>query len=197
MTIFYQDGFYDDNNGPVPQGAVAITDELYEQLIIGQSNGQIILADDSGMPFLLPFQPSEYHTWNGESWVVNEEKQAELLVSQQTEVWEKIKQKRFTNGRNGVYVASVDKWFHSDDASRQQYTFLRTLKSIPANTMWKTMDNSFVNMTKTLLDELSLAMFAHEQADFANAERHRLAMLQAEKPLEYDYSTGWQEVFNG
>ncbi|TID28249.1 hypothetical protein JO83_03440, partial [Avibacterium paragallinarum] len=121
---------------------------------------------------------------------------AELLASQQAQVWELIKQKRYQNCRSGVYVKSVDKWFHSDDASRQQYTFMRTLPDFPP-TQWKTMDNSFVEMTKALLNELSLALFAHEQADFANAERYRLAMLAVDNPLDYDYSTGWQEVFNG
>lgn len=134
--------------------------------------------------------------WDGSKWVVDEDKRAELLASQQAQVWEQIKQKRYQNCRSGVYVKSVDKWFHSDDASRQQYTFMRTLPDFPP-TPWKTMDNSFVEMTKELLNELSLAMFTHEQADFANAERHRVAMLAAENPLDYDYSTGWQEVFNG
>ena len=48
-------------------------------------------------------------------------------------------------------------------------------------------------MTQDLLDELSLKMIADEQADFANAERHRAAMLQAENPLDYDYSDGWTQ----
>lgn len=134
--------------------------------------------------------------WDGNKWVLDESKQAKLRASQQAEVWGQIKQKRYQNCRSGVYVKSVDKWFHSDDASRQQYTFMRTLPDFPA-TRWKTMDNSFVEMTKALLNELSLAMFAHEQADFANAERHRLGMLAAENPLDYDYSTGWQEVYGG
>ncbi|MFU2059815.1 DUF4376 domain-containing protein [Avibacterium volantium] len=141
-------------------------------------------------------KPTEYHIWNGDEWVIDEAKQAELLASQQAQVWEQIKQKRYQNCRSGVYVKSVDKWFHSDDASRQQYTFMRTLPDFPV-TRWKTMDNSFVEITKALLNELSLALFAHEQADFANAERHRAAMLAAENPLDYDYSTGWQEVYNG
>ncbi|SKN87598.1 Uncharacterised protein [Mycobacteroides abscessus subsp. massiliense] len=34
-------------------------------------------------------------------------------------------------------------------------------------------------------------MVLDEQADFANAERHKAAMLKAENPLEYDYSDGW------
>ncbi|WMR96322.1 DUF4376 domain-containing protein [Mergibacter septicus] len=132
---------------------------------------------------------------NGQVIVLEVDREA-LKAEQQTQMWEQIKQKRYQNCRSGVYVKSVDKWFHSDDASRQQYTFMRTLPDFPP-TQWKTMDNSFVEMTKDLLNELSLAMFAHEQADFANAERHRAAMLAAENPLDYDYSTGWQEVFNG
>ena len=55
------------------------------------------------------------------------------------------------------------------------------------------MDNSFVEMTQALLDELSLKMIAAEQADFQNAERHHAAMLKADKPLNYDYSTGWTQ----
>ena len=53
------------------------------------------------------------------------------------------------------------------------------------------MDNSFVNMTKALLSELMEQMLIDEQSDFANAERHKAAMLKAENPLEYDYSDGW------
>ena len=58
------------------------------------------------------------------------------------------------------------------------------------------MDNSFVNMTKALLGELMEQMLIDEQADFANAERHKSAMLKAEHPLEYDYSDGWTANFD-
>ncbi|MDH2927368.1 DUF4376 domain-containing protein [Lonepinella koalarum] len=109
-------------------------------------------------------------------------------------MWEKIKQKRHENGRAGVYVESVDKWFHTDDNSRQQYIFLRTLENY-STLQWKTMDNSFVALDKALLDELSLVILNNEQADFTNAETHRLNMLQAENPLDYDFSTGWSETY--
>ncbi|TYG33482.1 DUF4376 domain-containing protein [Lonepinella koalarum] len=138
--------------------------------------------------------PSTYHHWSGTEWILPTEKQADIKADQQAQMWKQIKQKRYDNGRNGVYVKSVDKWFHTDDVSRQQYTFLRTLDNFPT-TQWKVMDNSFVALDKTLLDELSLAIFAHEQADFTNAEMHRVAMLQAENPLDYDYSTGWSEIY--
>ncbi|PVX40517.1 uncharacterized protein DUF4376 [Pasteurella langaaensis DSM 22999] len=141
-------------------------------------------------------RPTPHHSWSGSKWVIDDDKKIELKAQQQAQVWECIKQKRYQNGRLGVYVKSVDKWFHTDDASRQQYTFMRTLPEFPP-TQWKTMDNSFVTMTKELLNELSLAMLANEQADFANAEKHRLAMLEAENPQDYDYSTGWREVYHG
>lgn len=133
--------------------------------------------------------------WNGKKWVVSQAKQAQLKAEQQAEMWERIKQKREQNTHIGCYVSSIDKWFHADINSRQQYIFMRTLSQIPPKTMWKTMDNSFVEMTKALLDELSLAIFAQEQADFANAEKHRLQMLAAESPLDYDFSDGWSVTY--
>lgn len=169
------------------------------------SRGEV--AVESEQSFVYPFfsgetiidkgiAPSIYHVWNGNSWAIEDEKKEKIKAQQQIFVWEQIKQKRYNNGRLGVYVKSVDKWFHSDDASRQQYTFMRTLADFPP-TQWKTMDNTFVTMTKDLLNELSLAMFTNEQADFANAEKHRLAMLEADNPQDYDYSTGWREVYHG
>ena len=40
-----------------------------------------------------------------------------------------------------------------------------------------------------------MQLLLDEQADFANAERHRAAMLQADNPLDYDYSSGWTAIF--
>ncbi|WP_250591336.1 hypothetical protein [Neisseria subflava] len=51
-------------------------------------------------------------------------------------------------------------------------------------------------MTKALLGELMEQMLIDEQADFANAERHKAAMEKAEHPLEYDYSDGWTANFD-
>lgn len=114
---------------------------------------------------------------------------------EQAIVWGEIKQLRHDKTRKGCYVKSVDKWFHSDDDSRQQYIFMRTMPEIPAGTLWKTMDNSFIEMSKALLDELSYALFAEEQHNFKNAELHRAKMLQAKKPLDYDFSTGWSTTY--
>lgn len=119
----------------------------------------------------------------------------QLKIEQQQQIWEQIKILRHQKCRQGCYVKSVYKWFHSDDASRQQYIFMRTLPNIPEKTMWKTMDGSFIAMTKILLDELSLALFSEEQHNFTVAEQHRGKMLQTENPLDYDYSQGWSKVY--
>ena len=135
--------------------------------------------------------PSELHEWNGKAWALNKTAAAELKAQQQAEMWERIKAKRARSCHTGIYIKSIKKWMHSDLDSRQQYTFLRTLDKLPENLMWKTLDNSFVPMTRELLDELSLKLIVDEQHDFQNAERHKAAMLKAENPLEYDYSSGW------
>ena len=119
----------------------------------------------------------------------------ELKIQQQDTVWELIKAHRHTVTRGGVFIKSVKKWFHTDDSSRTQYLALQILPSLPADLMWKTMDNSFVKLTKPLLTELAMTILQAEQADFANAEKHRLAMLKADNPLEYDYSDGWSATY--
>ena len=189
MTVYYYDnGFYDDaNGGHVPTGATEVSREQHIALLSALNAGSLILPDLS----VTPPRPSALHTWDGKAWVLDAETAAALKQAQQEEMWTRIKQKRHGNLRGGVYVKSIGKWLHSDDESRAQYTFMRTMPSLPEKMVWKTMDNTFVPMTKALLDELSLQLLADEQADFANAERHRAAMLKADNPLDYDYSGGW------
>lgn len=116
------------------------------------------------------------------------------IEQRQKVVWERIKAERYKRTHSGVYVASVDKWFHTDEPSRQQYTFMRTLPVFEALN-WKTMDGTFIEMDKALLNTLSVTILQMEQANFANAEKHRLAMLASNEPENYDYSTGWIEIY--
>ena len=188
MTIYYKDNaFYSDDLGDVPAGAVEISDAQHAELLAALNAGGLILPDLS----VTPPRPSALHTWDGKAWVLDKAAAQAHKAEQQEEMWTRIKQKRHDNLRGGVYVKSIGKWLHSDDESRAQYTFMRTMPALPEKMVWKTMDNTFVPMTKALLDELSLQLLADEQADFANAERHRAAMLKADNPLDYDYSGGW------
>ena len=199
MTIYYSksnQAFYDSAiHQRLPEDAVEISPEQHAALLAGQSNGQVIMPNKAGQPVLAEQPPCPSSTWDGEQWHIDPECAARLKAEQQDEMWERIKAKRADNLRHGVYVKSVDKWFHTDDNSRTQYIALAVMPRLPEKLAWKTMDNSFVNMTKVLLEELMAKMLVDEQADFANAEKHRAAMLQADKPLEYDYSGGWTANF--
>ena len=185
-------GFYDPAiHNTLPNDAVEISPEQYTALLAGQSVGQVIMPDKDGKPVLADPAPCPSSTWDGTQWQIDPECAARLKAEQQDEMWERIKAKRYDNLRHGVYVKSAGKWFHTDDNSRTQYIALAVMPRLPEKLPWKTMDNSFVNMTKALLGELMEQMLIDEQADFANAERHKAAMEKVEHPLEYDYSDGW------
>lgn len=114
----------------------------------------------------------------------------------QSQIWEQIKAHRYTVTRGGVYLKSVDKWFHTDESSRTQYLAMQIMPKLPDDLMWKTMDGSFIRLTKEILMQLAMTMMTQEQSDFANSERHRQLMLKVENPLEYDYSSGWSAVYD-
>jgi hypothetical protein len=183
--------FFDDqihSAAQIPEDAQAIDAQQHQALLDALNTGAHIADDLTVIP-----RPSPAHTWDGKGWALDKALQAERKAEQQAEMWERIKTRRHEATRAGVFVPSIGKWFHNDDSARQQYTFLRTLPKLPEKLIWKTIDNSFVEMTQALLDELSLKLIADEQADFANAERHRAAMLKADNPLDYDYSAGWTQ----
>ena len=200
MTVYYYQNGFLHTDGTPPEGAVALTAAEHEALVVGQCTGQIVMPGKDGKPVLADPAPCPSSTWDGEQWHIDPECAARLKAEQQDEMWERIKAKRYDNLRHGVYIKSVGKWFQTDDATRLQYLTLRTLPdaAFPLKEPWKTMDNTYLpkeKCTKALFDEIVLQMVADETADFHNAERHRLAMLQAEKPLEYDYSNGWTANF--
>ncbi|WP_301668621.1 DUF4376 domain-containing protein [Neisseria basseii] len=161
MTIYYKDrAFYDaDTPDQAPEGARPITPEQHADLLAALNSGRIV-SDDLAVS---PPRPSEYHEWDGKKWKISKADAARKKAAAVAAVWEKIKQKRHQNLRGGVYVESVGKWFHNTDEARQQYTFMRTLPQLPPDLQWKTMDGGFVNLTRALLDELSLKLLADEQ----------------------------------
>ncbi|WP_308186076.1 DUF4376 domain-containing protein [Neisseria polysaccharea] len=91
-------------------------------------------------------------------------------------------------------IPALKKWLQSDEPSRTQYLQLQLLEAkglFKQPVRWKTMDNSFIGLDATAVTAIALQIMDNEQADFANAERHRAAMLKADNPLDYDYSGGW------
>lgn len=109
-------------------------------------------------------------------------------------VWHSIKTKRDQVKYGGVKVG--DKWFHSDDGSRiQQMGLVMMGANLPAGLQWKTMDGSFITMTPALAQQILTGQAASDQAIFAVAEQHRVAMEASPDPAAYDFSTNWPKIF--
>lgn len=122
----------------------------------------------------------------------------EILADAKDKVWTNIKAERDrrTTGGYKVAVAGVDKWFHSDSASRiQQLALFQLGDSIPSDLQWKTMDGSFVTMTKELAGLIVVNAAMSDQAIFQVAETHKVAAMASVQPEEYNYLTGWPLIF--
>ena len=142
--------------------------------------------------------PSSLHTWDGKAWVLDAETAAALKQAQQEEMWTRIKAKREEQRYGGAYIPALKKWLQTDEPSRTQYLQLQLLEAkglFKQPVRWKTMDNSFIGLDAAAVTAIALQIMDNEQADFANAERHRAAMLKADNPLDYDYSDGWTEIY--
>ena len=140
--------------------------------------------------------PSSLHTWDAakKAWVLDAETTAALKQAQQEEMWTRIKAKREEQRYGGAYIPALKKWLQTDEPSRTQYLQLQLLEAkglFKQPVRWKTMDNSFIGLDAAAVTAIALQIMDNEQADFANAEKHKAAMLKAENPLEYDYSGGW------
>lgn len=123
----------------------------------------------------------------------------EILADAKTKVWTDIKTERDRRTTTGGYKVTVDgtaKWFHSDASSRiQQLALFQLGDSIPSDLQWKTMDGSFVTMTKELAGLIVVHASMSDQAIFEVAETHKAAALASSDPASYDYSTWWPKIF--
>ena len=111
----------------------------------------------------------------------------------QATVWELIKERRLQAVTSGVYVESVDKWFHTDEVSVTSYSTIAGMIALNnyEPVQWKVMDNTWLLLTESLFKELQTAMSAKTNVNYAAAEQHKSDMMKSDNPLEYDFSTGW------
>ena len=177
-------------------GAFELIDEAFIELYDISADDLYKLSDDDYKQYQR--QHNHLTTFENGEFVYRdiEIDMAELKAKTQEQIWELIKQKRHDNTRGGTFIKSIGKWFHTDDSSRTQYLALQLLPQLPPDLAWKCMDNTFVKLNKELLTEIAMTILQEEQADFANAEKHRLLMLQSDDPLNYDYSTGWSATYD-
>lgn len=135
------------------------------------------------------------YIWDSElsQWVECPELSAYKHLEEQELMWEQIKERRLQAVTSGVYVESVDKWFHTDTVSVTTYSTIAGMIALDnyEPLQWKAMDNTWLLLTVSLFKELQTAMSAKTNANYAVAEQHKAAMLQADNPLDYDYSTDW------
>ena len=127
-------------------------------------------------------------------WVINPELDAYKYLAQQDEIWELIKKRRLQAVTSGVYVESVGKWFHTDEVSVTTYSTIAGMIALDnyEPLQWKVMDNTWLLLTVPLFKELQTTISTKTNVIYTVAEQHKAAMLQADNPLDYDFSTGWE-----
>lgn len=97
--MYYYDkktnGFLVQGVNLIPEGAINITDEYYQQLLSGQSQGKQIIADKTGNPVLINPQPSAAHELNLDTltWEISPEKQTALFAQQKESLLNKLADK--------------------------------------------------------------------------------------------------------
>ena len=143
------------------------------------------------------FRPSAAHEWDGKAWVISPQKQTALLQEQRETIRAKINQLRDEKTAGGVYVASIGKWFDSDDKARANVIELKAAFDVLGDEVvpWTTYENDIVMIDhekmKALFKELKDSKLHNPQV----ATQHKLALEQSTEPLNYDYSTGWSKTY--
>lgn len=193
MRYFYKDGFYMDDSY-VPEDAIEITEERYHELLDGQGNGYMIVSDEVGYPILIEQQPSQYHVLSGGVWHISDEDAVQLKKDQQDYIWKRIKLRREEADHNGVFIEKINKTIQTDPTSKTKLDKLSTYIDRVGTIQWKCEDNSHIELDKALLDDIQVQIILNENQNHRNAENHRIALLEAEDPLHYDYSTGWTDI---
>ncbi|EQA03738.1 DUF4376 domain-containing protein [Glaesserella parasuis] len=179
MTVFYKDGFYNnDHGGFVPEGACEISAETYRLLLEGQAQGKLIIADDEGNPILVEPPP-----------IPIEERRQQVRNAINT-----LRDKKI-NG--GVYVKAINKWIDTDATAERNILSVKATfdlfgdQEIP----WTFADNSVAMINKEKLLVIWQVLMEAKTGNHANALKHKAMVEQVENPLEYDYSSGWTQTY--
>ncbi|MDH0435560.1 DUF4376 domain-containing protein [Aeromonas caviae] len=168
-------GFYslDIHGNNIPPEAVEITTEDHSALMLAQSEGKQIVADDNGNPIAInPPMPIRTNV---------------VLLAD-------VAAKRWHVETDGIIVADVP--IKTDRGSQAQlnsaYTSLKS--GLIADTPWKAADGSFTLVTLAELEPVAKAVAEHISSCFAAERAHTEAinLLQTQVELDaYDIDTGW------
>ena len=114
------------------------------------------------------------------------------------EKWEKIKEIRTFKMNDGVLIQSIGKWFHTDPDSKQQIHVMVTANVIGMYkvTAWKTLDNTYVQLTPPLLLQVFGAMLENEARLFEIGKLHYDMLHTSQDPVNYDPASQWPTTFS-
>ena len=114
------------------------------------------------------------------------------------EKWEKIKEIRTFKMSDGVFIQSIGKWFHTDLYSKQQIQALvvTNLIGIYKTSAWKTLDNTYVQLTPMLLLQVFGAMLENESRLFDIGKLHYESLYTSSDPVNYDPASQWPTTFS-
>ena len=114
------------------------------------------------------------------------------------EKWEKVKEIRTFKMNDGVLIQSIGKWFHTDLYSKQQIQSLvvANIIGIYKTTAWKTLDNTYVQLTPPLLLQLFGAMLENEARLFEIGKLHYNSIYTSNDPVNYDPASQWPTTFS-
>ena len=114
------------------------------------------------------------------------------------EKWDQIKEIRTFKMSDGVFIQSIGKWFHTDLYSKQQIQALvvTNLIGIYKTTAWKTLDNTYVQLTPMLLLQVFGAMLENESRLFDIGKLHYESLYTSSDPVNYDPASQWPTTFS-
>lgn len=177
-----------------------VTDAEAEAIEAALSNGCKIKGENSNLIISTP-QPSEYHDFDEQEWqwVLNKERHDKYLVEKRHELWEAVKAKREEILASGVYIESLDKWFHTDNVTQLAYTRAKEYFDIKPDSeiQWKTMDNTFVTLNKEKLNDVVVTIFEKSQEVYKIAEKHKHEIRTSVDLENYKVDDGWIETYKG
>ena len=120
------------------------------------------------------------------------------LEATYAEKWEEIKEYRTFKMNDGVLIQSIGKWFHTDLYSKQQIQTLviANIIGIYKTTAWKTLDNTYVQLTPMLLLQVFGAMLEDESRLFDIGKLHYESLYTSSDPVNYDPASQWPTTFS-
>lgn len=166
----------------IPNHAIPIDDELYQSIVDAMANNRTV-SIKNGTIFFEQFN--------------NESEAYELLIEQRDQIRQAINAKRDQTDASGVFVPQLGKWVDSDDKAYQNILGVKASLDLLGDMeiSWTWADNTSSTINRQTLAVIVGALLQAKQANHANAIKHKEAVMLADNPLEYDYSTGWTKTY--